>query len=173
MSRLRVLLCLVVIVALFAAVAIADAAHDDDRALVLHGHDVPRPGSQEGAIRGMSTKQLRRFLKDRAAGCDGCVEKEHLIERAMSVRGWATADDLIASDLTPSLDSAATHLALHHITTPPADVPKGTIALVHEPPMPNGDVIVGDMLCNQRLENGTQFCHSIDGMQKHARAAMA
>lgn len=140
--------------------------------LVLHGMDVP--STQESAIRGMSTKQLKRFLRDRAAACEGCVEREHLVERAMTVRGWATADDRVAAQLTPLMDSAANgHLALHHIQDAPTDLPAGTIALLETPPMPNGDVIIGDRLCNAPLVNGTQFCFSISGMQDNARVAMA
>lgn len=146
---------------------------DDSKAVVLHGHNIPRPGSQEGAIRTMNNRQLRRFLRDRGATCDGCIEKHHLVERALAVRGWATQDDLIASELTPTLNSAATHLALHHVAMPSSEHPSGTIVLLQEPERPNGDVIIGNELCNRRLLNGTQFCHSIAGMQKHARAAMA
>jgi len=153
-----------------------DAADPDARALALPGRRL----TQESAIRTMSGKQLRRFLSDRGAGCDGCIEKEHLVERALDVRAWATADELVATHLAPSSASAATHLGLHHIAVPPADMPAGTVAFVGEPTAPEtqrhldgGDVVINnEVVCNQPLVNGTQYCHSIAGMQKHARAAM-
>ena len=177
------LLALALLAILFAGSASAEfddhvvVEDPDARALALPG----RPLTQESAIRSMSGKQLRRFLSDRGAGCDGCIEKEHLVEQAINVRAWATADELVAAQLAPSSASAATHLGLHHIAMPPADMPAGTTALVGEPVAPEteriidgGDVVVNnEVVCNQPLVNGTQYCHSIAGMQKHARAAMA
>lgn len=170
------LVAVVLIAMLFASGAEANGA--DELAVALPGRPVAK--TQESAIRAMSGKQLRRFLQDRGAGCDGCVEKEHLVERALNVRAWSTADELVAAQLAPSSGSAATHLGLHHIAMPPADLPAGTTALVGEPVEAEairnhqGDVVVDNThVCNQPLVNGTQFCHSIAGMQKHARAAMA
>jgi hypothetical protein len=171
MAARKLVLILVIAVVLFACIAAAES--NDDSALVVHGIPVGNRDTQEAAIRRMNTKQLRSFLKDRGASCSDCIERTHLVDRALSVRGWATPDDMVAADLTPNLDSAATHLALHHISNVAGVVPTGQTVLLMHPVMPSGDVVVGDQMCNPPLINGTQWCHSISGMQSHAQRSMA
>jgi hypothetical protein len=166
---------LVFLAGIASAVAVKDHAEGADRALVPRGMRFESSDTQEGAIRSMTPKQLRRFLKDRMTTCDGCVEKAHLVERALAVRGWATADDYIVAELDPTVNSAATHLGLHHVAAQmPMDKPLGATMLFEqfvEPP--TRDYVVGDKICNPALVNGTVYCHSISGMRRNADEMMA
>lgn len=180
MSR-TALLCIVIIAALCVVSASAAAKAvpsryraptSDDRdaqGLVPHGRLPPKP-SQEGALKQMSVPQLRRFLKDRNAACDGCVEKSDLLTRARDVQGWMTSDERVEAQLTPLTTSAATHLTLQHISS--EKLPNDQVAFITYP-VPVGDVINGDVLCNPALINGTQYCHSLSSIQENARKSLA
>lgn len=57
-------------------------------------------------LRKMSNKDLRRFIAERGGRCDGCVEKVHLLERALALRRIPTQNEEIVSMLTPFSTSA-------------------------------------------------------------------
>ena len=44
-------------------------------------------------FKGMRVKELRKFLKERKASCEGCVEKKHLVERSFEVRSDPIVED--------------------------------------------------------------------------------
>lgn len=156
--RVGTVLMLVLLVAMFVA-----AAAQEERALV--GVD-----SSESVVRRMSVRQLRTFLRDRDASCAGCVERDHLVQRALQVRQSPTADDLIAEQLALMQHSAVTHMSLHHLTADVPELPDGQVPLVEAPPVPDGLVVVGDVVCEKPLVNGTQYCHSIAALRAHATA---
>lgn len=65
------------------------------------------PGSHNSNIDHLSAlpvARLRRFLTDREASCEGCVDKRDLIDRAVEVMTWPTRDDAIANDLSLEQD---------------------------------------------------------------------
>lgn len=57
-------------------------------------------------LRRMTNKELRRFIAERGGRCDGCVEKVHLLERALALRKVPTQNEEIVSMLTPFSTSA-------------------------------------------------------------------
>jgi hypothetical protein len=61
-----------------------------------------RVDSQE--LQNLPVARLRRFLVDRGAECNGCVDKYDLIERATEVMYWPSRDDAIATDLSLEQD---------------------------------------------------------------------
>lgn len=58
-------------------------------------------------IRSLPVNRLKRFIADRNADCDGCVEKFHLVQRALEVSSWPTRDDGIAAELSLEQDLVA------------------------------------------------------------------
>lgn len=59
--------------------------------------------------------ELRKLLKQKGADCDGCVEKTHLIERILEVRGWTTFEDRLALGLSALQSSAAMMMMPYHL----------------------------------------------------------
>ena len=128
------------------ALAFAAAIHQPgDFPAIQSASDVRM--SQE--ISTMRVNQLRKFLSARDAACDGCLERAHLIERALEVRGWETADDRIASELTPFQGSVATHMMPQHVTTPSEE------EIVSSQMMLAASM---SLQCGDALPNGTRFC---------------
>ena len=134
-----------IIVAVVALALAAAIHHPGDLPAIQSAEDV-RVSQQ---IATMRITQLRKFLAERDANCDGCVERAHLIERALEVRGWETADDRIASELTPFQGSAVTHMTSQHVTTPSEE----EIASAHLMLAASRSLQCGDV-----LPNGTRYC---------------
>eukprot|EP00742_Colponemidia_sp_Colp-10_P013847 GILJ01015676.1.p1 GENE.GILJ01015676.1~~GILJ01015676.1.p1 ORF type:complete len:193 (+),score=24.09 GILJ01015676.1:26-604(+) len=61
-------------------------------------------------LNAMSNKDLRYFITERGAKCEGCLEKAHLLERALEVRALPTKTDEVVSMLTPFSTSAPVQL---------------------------------------------------------------
>lgn len=129
--------------------------------------------AEQDYIRKLSVSQLRKYLRDREARCEGCVERRHLVERAMQVRGWMTEDERIVSELTPVQSSAANALSLHHIAAVPTaesgnvggPVNGGLVAITtHRPQLAAVQLQYG-IHCQEPLGNGTQYCHRVATMQ--------
>ena len=126
--------------------------------LVPEGH---KDKEEMQFIRKMTVGKLRRFLKDREANCAGCVEKHHLIERAMQVRGWDTENDRITRDLTPAQFSAENALAFQHLQAGiPVDAQGNPMVQTTQSKEQLTAIQLSHGIhCSEALANGTQYCH--------------
>lgn len=75
------------------------------------------------SLESLHVRQLRRILREKQATCDGCLEKHHLVERILEVRGWLSKDDVSLLALTVLQDSAASRPLAHHL---------GLVASLHQ-----------------------------------------
>lgn len=64
----------------------------------------PGAADPHQSLSALPVARLRRFLTEREANCDGCVDKRDLIDRAVEVMTWPTRDDAIANDLSLEQD---------------------------------------------------------------------
>ena len=55
-------------------------------------------------LQSLPVSRLRRFLGERGADCDGCLEKHDLVERAVEVMTWPTREDAVATELSLEQD---------------------------------------------------------------------
>ncbi len=132
-------------------------------------------------IRSLPVARLRRFLSDRDADCDGCFEKQHLIDRAVAVRSWPTFEDAIAADLSlghdlqgplplavPAFDDRS---VLFDPVNPDETIAESPAARPELNKLSDGEVAAllqlyqmrvlqmeGLARCGLRFLNGTQFC---------------
>ena len=64
----------------------------------------------------LTNRQLRRVLHDNNAECTGCVERQHLVDRAVEV--LQRRSDLVTSQLTQVQHSVKEQFMAHrHVTT--------------------------------------------------------
>lgn len=126
------------------------------------GSNMALPSSEEDAkklakIATMTNRDLKHFLHDRTANCDGCIERRHLLDRALEVRGWLTGDEQVMAQLTPIQHSADSHMQMHHIATaveagnPEQMQIQQRLAMQHA-------VDTGAVECTAPLANGTVYC---------------
>ncbi|KAG8346777.1 hypothetical protein TRVL_02400 [Trypanosoma vivax] len=73
---------------------------------LLSALPLPQDNSQAPEdIHAMSVAELKGMLRDRRVACIGCVERQHLVERAIEVRHEPTTDQRVAQELAV-MDSA-------------------------------------------------------------------
>ena len=157
-ARKSLFVFVVVLALSSAAAAKKSKAAEDDNPLAL-----ARPGApMEDVIPQMSTKELRRFLKERQVECHGCVERGHLVSRALEVRHHKDSNQRVAEELTPFADSAYDTLSPHHI----GSIPEGT-RVVYPPKL---DTMSAEkrLACTEMQGNGTVTCYDRATLMAHA-----
>ncbi len=97
----------------------------------------------------MSIRHLKQFLAERRAVCHGCVDRHHLLERALEVRRAPSLDDLVAGQLALAQQSAVTHPQPHHVRT---QSPAETAQLLLL------QATLAHVRCDVPLPNGTAYC---------------
>jgi len=114
-------------------------------------------------IQALTVGKLRQYLKDREAACPGCVEKLHLIERAMQVRGWETETSRVARQLTPTQHSAGNALSPQHLAEGIALDPHGNpiVPTTQSKAQIEAIQLSHGIHCQAALPNGTQYCHQV------------
>lgn len=70
--------------------------------------------AMRASLESLKIRQLRRMLKEKEAECNGCVERHHLVERIMEVRGWLSRADANLMALVVLQDSAAVRPLPYH-----------------------------------------------------------
>jgi hypothetical protein len=71
--------------------------------------------AMRASLESLKIRQLRRMLRDKDAECSGCVERHHLVERILEVRGWLSRDDVDLMALAVLQDSAGTRPLPYHL----------------------------------------------------------
>jgi hypothetical protein len=154
---------ILMITTMFVIVTVASAAVDLSRALPstessnADEYAVSKDLAKVEKIPVMSNRELRRFIADRDANCDDCLERRHLVERALEVRGWLTGDERVTAQLTPLQQSAASHMQLHHITS----VDPTQQQTINTELFLQNAVRTGVIQCTTPLANGTQYCAQV------------
>lgn len=120
-------------------------------------------------IQSLGVGKLRSYLKDREATCSGCIEKVHLVERAMQVRGWETENQRVSNELTPAQFSAENALSVQH----GGDVgPRDAMGNPMVPTTTSKSQLQAIQLshgiqCEEALFNGTQYCTKVSADDAH------
>lgn len=136
--------------------------------------------SQE--LMSLPVSRLRRFIGDRGADCDGCLEKNDLVQRAVEVMTWPTREDALAAEL--SLEQDLMGPLVNDLSIPVGDdrspffdqyndekLEESPSARSSVKPLSDEDVVTllelhrmrtliaeGIARCGPRHLNGTQFC---------------
>jgi hypothetical protein len=84
---------------------------DGSRALVTSA----RAEAMRESLQSLKIRQLRRMLKEKDASCEGCVEKHHLVERILEVRGWLSREDANMLALAVLQDSVVARPLPYHL----------------------------------------------------------
>ena len=96
----------------------------------------------------MSSKELKKFIDERKATCHGCIDRQHLLEKALEVRRAPNRDDMVASQLALVQHSVVSQPAPHHFRQQ-TDVETAALHLLQasltkrhcQPPLANGTVM--------------------------------
>lgn len=117
-------------------------------------------------IKALTVSNLRRYLRERDAKCNGCVERRHLVERAMEVRGWMTETERVVAELTPLQLSASNALTLSHLSeaqvsqvVPTADGEQQHVVITNDRKQLETIQRHHGIVCQAPMVNGTQYCH--------------